>query len=118
MCHGLRPALSRVTDGAGVGKDAWSHGTKYDPVPPETRPDVLVDLADAGELGLGEHLVHQPAAWTRWRSRSPRSPPRFIRSWAGLNPARHESETLAGRTPMTHRGRAGLRAVVYMTLIA
>jgi transposase len=37
---------------------------------------------------------------------------------AGLNPARHESGTLVGRTPMTHRGRAGLRAVVYMATVS
>ena len=37
---------------------------------------------------------------------------------AGLNPARCESGTLVGRTPMTHRGRAGLRAVVYMATVS
>lgn len=37
---------------------------------------------------------------------------------AGLNPSRHESGTLVGRTPMTHRGRAGLRAVVYMATVS
>jgi transposase len=37
---------------------------------------------------------------------------------AGLNPARCESGTLVGRTPMTHRGRAGLRAIVYMATVS
>lgn len=37
---------------------------------------------------------------------------------AGLNPGRRESGTLRGRTPMTRRGRAGLRAVVYMATVS
>ena len=37
---------------------------------------------------------------------------------AGLNPSRRESGTLAGRTTMTHRGRASLRTVVYMATLS
>jgi transposase len=37
---------------------------------------------------------------------------------AGLHPSRHESGKMAGRTTMTRRGRAGLRAVVYMATVS
>jgi transposase len=37
---------------------------------------------------------------------------------AGLNPSRNESGPMAGRTMMTHRGRAGLRAVTYMATVS
>ena len=37
---------------------------------------------------------------------------------AGINPGRRESGQSAGRTPMTHRGRAELRTVVYMATIS
>lgn len=37
---------------------------------------------------------------------------------AGINPSRRESGKMAGRTVMTHRGRAGLRSVVYMATVS
>jgi transposase len=37
---------------------------------------------------------------------------------AGLNPSRHESGTLRGRTMLSRRGRAGLRTVVYLATLA
>jgi transposase len=37
---------------------------------------------------------------------------------AGLNPSRRESGKMAGRTTMTRRGRAGLRALVYMATLS
>ena len=37
---------------------------------------------------------------------------------AGLQPSRRESGQRAGRTPMTKRGRAQLRAVVYMATLS
>jgi transposase len=37
---------------------------------------------------------------------------------AGINPSRHESGKLAGRTTMTRRGRAGLRHVLYMATVS
>lgn len=37
---------------------------------------------------------------------------------AGINPSRHESGKLVGRTTMTRRGRAGLRHVLYMATVS
>jgi transposase len=37
---------------------------------------------------------------------------------AGINPSRRESGKMAGRTAMTHRGRPGLRTVVYMATVS
>lgn len=37
---------------------------------------------------------------------------------AGINPSRRESGVFSGRTPMTHRGRAGLRQVLFMATIS
>lgn len=37
---------------------------------------------------------------------------------AGLNPSRHESGTMRGRTLLSRRGRAGLRTVVYLATLA
>jgi transposase len=37
---------------------------------------------------------------------------------AGLNPSRNDSGETSGRTSFTHRGRAGLRKVVYMATLS
>jgi transposase len=37
---------------------------------------------------------------------------------AGLNPSRHESGAMRGRTRLSRRGRAGLRTVVYLATLA
>lgn len=37
---------------------------------------------------------------------------------AGLNPSRHESGAMRGRTMLSRRGRAGLRTVVYLATLA